>query len=201
MNEDQKEWYRQRVAAIHARVTAYDVLRRNGVELQQAGDDREEQFSCPFHGADKKPSARVYPEAEGSPSHAWCFVCQESGWDAIGLWKKFNGISFGQALHRLEREFDLQLPEMPKGLLQPPRVIEKKEAFKNLYVTCEYRLLECKKAYRYQDDLKGYLSASSVLDITKSRVDAGVWTPEKGMTVLESLLGRMLERATSCPVD
>lgn len=200
MNDAQKQWFRQRIAAIHTRVTAYEVLRRNGVQLQQSGDDREEQFSCPFHGSDKKPSARIYPARDENPSHAWCFVCQESGWDAIGLWRKFNNVSFGQALYRLEREFDLQTPETPDGDYQPPRLAENKEAFKKAYMVCEARLLACKPSYRMQQDMVGYLTAGSILDRTKARVDTGAWTPEKGVSVLEILRGRIVEKAIKCPV-
>lgn len=200
MNEAQKQWFRQRIAAIHEKVTAYDVLRRNGVRLQQMGDDREEQFSCPFHGEDKKPSARVYPATDNGASHVWCFVCQETGWDAIGLWRKFNNLSFGQALYRLEREFDLRTPEAPSAGYEAPKLAENKEAFRKIYRHCETRLLACKPAYRLQDDMTGYLTAGSVLDRTKARVDSGSWTPEKGVEVLEVLRARLIEKAKSCPV-
>jgi CHC2 zinc finger len=202
MNDAEKRWFRQRITAIHAEVTAYDVLRRNGVQLQQSGDDREEQFSCPFHGVDKKPSARIYPEKDDSPSHVWCFVCQEPRWDAIGLWQKFNNLSLGQAVHRLEREFNLETPEAPDHdeLDEAPRVAENKEAFKKAYMVCEARLLACKPAYRMQKDMAGYLTAGSILDRTKARVDTGVWPPEKGIGVLEALRGRIVEKATKCPV-
>lgn len=200
MNEAQKLWFRQRIAAIHTRATAYEVLRRNGVQLQQSGDDREEQFSCPFHGSDKKPSARIYPGKDDNPSHVWCFVCQEPNWDAIGLWRKFNSLSFGQALHRLEREFGLPTPEAPDENYEPPKPAENKEAFKKDYLICEARLLACKQAYRMQQDMEGYLTAGSVLDRTKARVDTGVWTPEKGVSVLGLLREKIVEKANKCPV-
>lgn len=195
----QKRWFRQRAAAVHERITAYEVLRRHGISLEQAGDDREEQFSCPFHGEDRKPSARIYPSRDNSPSHAWCFVCQETGWDAIGLWKKFNNLTFGQALYRLERELDLKTPEAPTGEDEPPAA-DSREAFKKAYRVCEARLLACKPAYRMRNDMTGYLSAGSVLDRTKYRVDTGAWAPEKGVRVLEALRARLVERAAACPV-
>jgi|SRR5688572_7968383 hypothetical protein len=203
MSDAQKEWFRQRIAAIHERVSAYDVLRANGVELQSSGEDREEQFSCPFHGADNKPSARVYPGREGNPSHAWCFVCQESGWDAIGLWRKFNNLTFGQALYRIEREFDLATPEAPRGgeVEAPTKDSESREAFKRVYLICEQRLIASKRAYRLQNDMVGYLKAGSILDRTKSRVDAGAWTPEKGLEVLDGLRKRIIAKACGCPGD
>lgn len=201
MDEAQKLWYRQRIDAIHARVSAFDVLRANGVSLGQAADDGEEQFSCPFHGKDAKPSARVYPAKAEHPSHVWCFVCQEKNWDAIGLWRKFNGArSFGQALFGIERAYGLATPEMPAGTGKRLGDIEVEDRFKKLYVVCENRLLVTKHAYRQADDLHGYLAAGSVLDRTKYRVDNGQWDSDRGVAVLRTLLERMRERERDCPV-
>jgi hypothetical protein len=199
MNDVQKEWYRQRVAAIHEQVTAYDVVRRNGLSLTQAGEDREEQFSCPFHGEDKKPSARIYPARDTSPSHVWCFVCQETGWDAIGLWKKFNNLTFGQAVSRLEREYNLETPEIPEGVWDAaPKVDTEGERFERVYLACEGRLLASKSAYRTQGDMRGYLNAGSILDRVKFRVGNDLWTPERGVHVLQALLDRIHMKTTAC---
>ena len=85
-------------------------------------------------------------------------------------------------------------------LFEPPPVADDKELFKRLYIACENRLLACRPAYRIQQDMKGYLNAGSVLDRTKYRVENGVWTPEKGATVLHALLGRILEKTKTCLV-
>lgn len=201
MNETTKKWFKERTAAIHARVTAYDVLRMHGTDLSQIGDDREEQLSCPFHGEDKRPSARIYPGREDNPSHVWCFVCQESGWDAIGLWKKFNSISFGQALSRLEREFNLPTPEAPRGAFEasePSDELDQKEAFKRIYLVCEARLLSSKAAYRKGEDMRSYLNAGSILDRTKFKVDKDLWTPERGVMVLRVVLERIQAKSKPC---
>ena len=107
-------WVQERIAAIHARVSTYDILRRFGVVLQHSGETRIEQFSCPFHGKDTKPSARVYPASATSPTHAWCYVCQER-WDVITLWRKFNDptVPFTRSLAEIERDYGLKTPEMP----------------------------------------------------------------------------------------
>lgn len=200
MNEEQKEWYRQRAAAIHERITAYEILRRNGVDLAQAGEEREEQFSCPFHGEDRKPSARIYPARANNPSHVWCFVCQESGWDAIGLWKKFNNLTFGQALARLERECDLPTPEAPDGTWDTePKVDTERERFQRVYGACEARLLGCKPSYRKQGDMRGYLNVGSILDRTKFKVDNDQWPAERGVQVLRVLLERIHAKTAACP--
>lgn len=210
--EATKQWFKQRIEAIHLRVTAYDVLRHNGVELKQSADDRAEQISCPFHGADTDPSCRIYPgEGSDNPSHAWCFVCQEPGWDAIGLWRKFNGgkdnCSFSQALGGLERAFGLETPEsLAGGSYNPAEERRKSEeqesldAFKKLYSITERRLISCKEAYRNLDDLQGYLVAGSALDKIRFLViDTSLWGPEKGKQILEQLLEKIRAKVESAP--
>lgn len=204
ITEAQKEWFRRRVEAIHDKVTAFDVLRHNGIDLRQINDDSPEQISCPFHGADTKPSARVYPEEGDSRSHVWCYVCQETGWDAIGLWRKFNGdCTFSAALTGIEKVFGLETPEVPRGFDDTPTKKAPEdaglEAYKQLYLSCERRLLSCRGTYQKLDDMYGYLAAGSVLDKVRARVDSGVWDSSRGVRVLESLLDRIREKVAACP--
>lgn len=209
MNEARRIWYQRRKEAIHSRVSAYDVLRHNGVDLNQSTDDREEQISCPFHGEDKKPSARVYPEDGDRPSHVWCFVCQAKGWDAIGLWRQFNGgpenCKFSQALSGIERAFGMPTPEPPTGESVAeqgrPKVVEDPslDGFKAKYVLCEKRLVHCKASFQHLGDMAGYLAAGSILDKAKYRVDTKVWSSTKGIQVLDQLLEKIFERVSKCP--
>ncbi len=108
------EWMKQRSSAVKHNVSAYDVLRHFGTSLKFGGEAHEEQFSCPFHGKDNKPSARVYPDGPRSTSHVWCFTCQKN-WDVFGLWRNFMGhgeeIRFGQIIFELERAFGIIPPE------------------------------------------------------------------------------------------
>jgi hypothetical protein len=195
------EWNRQRVENIHQHVTAYDVLSRGGVEFKGTGSD-EEQFSCPFHGMDRKPSARYYPEDAQSRSHAWCFVCQEP-WDAISLWRRFHGgeeMSFTRALSGIEQEYGLEAPPMPSGAVsRQPEGSKDMAAFEALYEACEGRLRSGRPAYRQLDDMVGYLSAGQVLDKLRYRVDKRQMTPEQGQGVLQQLLDRIGAKVRSCP--
>lgn len=194
-------WVRQRIEAIHQRVTAHDVLRHGGVELRSDG---EEQFSCPFHGVDAKPSARVYPESVRSNSHAWCFVCQER-WDAITLWRKFDsaseGKTFSRTLKEMEQAFGLTTPEMPADASEyqehsNPHL----ESFDILYEAAESYLIRARVAYRHLDDMKGFLSAGQVLDKVKFRVDSSKMDPQAGEKILRELLNRIKRKEKSCPV-
>lgn len=194
------EWLQRRVETINQKVTAHDVLRRGGVVLQSEG---EEQFSCPFHGADNKPSARVYPENARGRSHAWCFVCQER-WDVISLWKKFNpaeGKTFSRVLREIEQAFGIVTPEMPSeaslGGLAPDTSLE---AFDVLYRAAESRLLGAREAYQHLDDMVGYLSAGQVLDKVRHHVESRRMKPARGEEILRQLLERIALKVRSCPV-
>lgn len=191
-------WIQQRIEQIHDHVTAYDVLRQNGVALRQTADNAQEQISCPFHGLDRKPSARIYPADARSPSHVWCYFCQKR-WDAIGLWRMFNGgpesTPFTQALAEIERAYSLTVPEMPRdALFQAPEVDEELEAFDALYEACEGRLSLAKPDYERVGDLVGYLTAGSILDKVRHRVDSQKLTPTKAITILEQLRDRIGEK-------
>lgn len=192
-DEATKAWFQERIAAIHGTVTVFDVLRRNGVRLKQVSDNEREQISCPFHGADNRPSAKVFPADTNSPSHVWCYVCHER-WDAIGLWKKFEGLeSFSQALAAIEREFGLKVPERPAGIVAQ-KTDTQLEEFEKLLDMSESRLVMARSDYERHNDMAGYLSAGSVLDRVRYRVRNRVLPPDKGVVVLTRLLDRIGEK-------
>jgi hypothetical protein len=199
-----REWIQQRIGKIHERVTLHDVLRRNGVELEY--EDRPTQFACPFHGKDNRPSARAYPESGTGPSHAWCFVCQER-WDAISVWKKFNGGTdkkFTRILTEIEQAFGLDQPAFPDGLqsvsqeaVDAQAAEDDLEPFNKLASICERRLLEAKPVYA--TDMRGYLMAASLLERVTTRVlDRRMGQPE-GEQRLRALLDSIGKRVRSCP--
>ena len=59
---------------------------------------------CPFH-SEKTPSCKVYDGARGYH----CFGCGETG-DIIAFVQKYFGISFNDALSKLNEDFSLGLP-------------------------------------------------------------------------------------------
>lgn len=196
------EWMQKRIEQVRRNVSAYDVLRRHGVDIKS--DVQEEQFSCPFHGADNRPSARIYPDNATSPSHVWCYVCQEKRWDAIGLWRKFNGgeeVSFGRALSEIERAYNLPSIEMPKeiGLNGPTPDQKAFEAFDTLYTVTENRLRMSRNAYHRISDMTGYLAASSILDKLRHRIDQRQIAPVKAIETLNQLLAKIREKVRECP--
>lgn len=190
-----KRWVKARIEAIHERVTAHDVLRRHGVPLKY-GDDHEEQFSCPFHGTDTKPSARVYPSSLRGPSHAWCFVCQER-WDVMALWKKFNGFEgrFTLLLARIEQEYGITPPEAPPTDdyedTDDPEVAE----LISLFEICERRLKLAKPAF----EMQGFLTVGSVLDRLYDSVENHGITFTQAKEQLQKVLDKIGEKVRSCP--
>jgi hypothetical protein len=103
--------FQQRIDAIHSAVSVRDLLQAHGVKFKYSSD-RRENFSCPFHGRDAKPSVTYFPSTDDRPAHAWCYVCREQ-WDAISLYKKLNGFEggFGKLLFTIEREYGLETPK------------------------------------------------------------------------------------------
>lgn len=200
------DWLRQRVENIHAQVTAHAVLTRYGVNLVASEDD-EEQFACPFHGLDKKPSARVYPASPSGPTHAWCFVCQER-WDSIALWKKFNdpNAKFSQTLREIEEAFGLQRPPPPDGSALPeapdPGVEAAKAAlaeFKRLLGVVDRRLRSTRGAFRQLDDLHGFLVLGQVADKLASQVERGKADPADASSTMHRLLDKIAEKVRQAP--
>lgn len=199
VDEARNEWFRQRVEQVHTKVTVYDVLGRNGVGISQLTDDQEEQISCPFHGADEKPSARVYPADARSHSHIWCFVCRER-WDAIELWKKFNGgeeKKFGRVIAEIEQAFGLEVPDVPKGRAVRKATQEEQDLaeFDTLYVVCERRLKEARRAF----DMTGYFKLGSALDRIATRVTNRNVAASDGTRVLQQVLSKIGEKVRACP--
>jgi len=115
MDDEVRKWIDRRVSAIKAVYGTYDCLTENGVELVDENTDL--QISCPFH-KDRRPSARYYATASGSP-HFHCFTCKLH-LDSINLYMKFRGVEFMQALSELERRFGISVPRRPESPeLQP----------------------------------------------------------------------------------
>jgi hypothetical protein len=163
-----KRWIQARAEAVRKRVSAHDVLRRNGIQLRYS-EDREEQFACPFHGVDRHPSARVYPETVKGPSHVWCFTCHEN-WDVFKLWGKFSGadndVRFTRILAEIEKAYGLLPPERPPTAAEmsdheDPEILRTEMMF----ALCEDSLRRSRDAF----DRKGHLTLGSVLVSIRER--------------------------------
>lgn len=64
-------------------VSIHDLCDEMGIKYLSR--DKEQQISCPFHGADRNASARIYPDSNS----IHCFYCGET-WDVISFWARAN---------------------------------------------------------------------------------------------------------------
>lgn len=197
-----KLWVQERVRALRERVTAHDVLRRFGVKLRHSGD-RTEQFSCPFHGKDNRPSARVYPESPKGPSHVWCFVCQKN-WDCINLWKQFSGHDgrFTALLREIEKAYGILPPEAPNltRTVEMERQTEAKAAYDEvieLFSVCDRRLRHAKASF----EMRAFLTIGSLLDQTYFAFSNGTVDAKEATRRIRKLLDKVgeKERGSGCP--
>jgi DNA primase len=102
------EWIRRRSDAVEQTYDTYDVLTENGIEIPDRNTDF--QISCPFHGPDRRPSARYY--GSSSKPHFHCYTCKFHA-GPIDLYAKFKNVHFMDALKELERRFQIKVPRRP----------------------------------------------------------------------------------------
>ena len=84
---------------IKQRVSMIEMLRHYGIETNRSGFCR-----CPFH-KERSASFKAYPGQRGF----YCFGCHESG-SVIDFVMKFFGLSFGDAIKKINEDFSLGLP-------------------------------------------------------------------------------------------
>jgi hypothetical protein len=113
-----QEWIALRAAAVRGAFSTFDALVEKGIQ-EVSDPSAPTQIACPFHGADNRPSARYYPRSGNRHDYVRCFKCREN-WDAIGLYAKFRGIRFMDALSELEKRFRIRIPRRPEG----PEIVE-----------------------------------------------------------------------------
>lgn len=82
---------------IKAAVKIPELLKFYGIEI-----GRDNRIACPFHnGNDKNCGVK--------DDYIHCFVCGESA-DAIGFVEKYFGVSFREAIAKINQDFSLGLP-------------------------------------------------------------------------------------------
>lgn len=191
-----KEWTKLRINQIHSRVTAHDVLRRNGYTLRS--NDGTEQISCPFHGRDNKPSARVFAADANGRTGVWCYVCNEQ-WDCISLWRKFTDWTgkFSGLLFDIEQAYGLERPEnMPEISFEDDHDYVYDE-LRHLVNACDRRLVSGKHAF----DMEGFLKLSVAIDRIRAQADARKIKPEQGNAILRTILEKIGAKVRACKED
>lgn len=187
------EWWAQRTATVKESVSAHDMLRHFGVTLKQGGSAHEEQFSCPFHGKDKKPSCRVYPDGGRSASHVWCFTCQKN-WDVFGLWREFMGhgedVKFSRIVFEIEKAFGIIAPDAPEPDFKDRGPSEAEIDAEKLLWVCENRLREAKPKY----DLEKFARTGQLIDRLWFRFENRTIEAEELLKILRQVIDKIGER-------
>lgn len=96
------------IANIKSTVAPADAARQYGLPVQRNG-----MALCPFHN-DTHPSMKLYDD------HFYCFACGAHG-DVIDLTSRLLGVSFVEAVHRLEADFGISPNDDPPAAAKPPR--------------------------------------------------------------------------------
>ena len=199
LTETQK-WIHRRIDAVRKVYSTFQCLTEKGIELPD--EYTAYQISCPFHGADARPSARYYPPADGRPGHFYCYKCKDN-LDSITLTSRFKGLRFMDALADLERRFRIKIPRRPEGpeIVEPTDRNSKYVSDKWQDVTRVLTLLES-KLLRIRDkcEMADFTKFCRVMDAISYDYDkTQKSTPE--MTSTLSRLAGMMDDISALPGD
>jgi hypothetical protein len=162
-NEYDKDLFNQRVETVLRSYSAYTALAEGGVPMSSK-ESVSFQMKCPWHGKDNRPSARFYSGGCSEKSRFYCFKCQ-MGLNAVGIYSKFNNLSFVDALKKLESRFGI----IPKQSSQEPSsevwkdynyTSSKWDDLVSLIEVCENKL----KSLNKRCSLQSYIRFCRVID-------------------------------------
>ena len=101
---------------IKSRLTTKEVFLHYGFEPNRAGE-----ICCPFHN-EKTPSLKIYDGDRG-----WtCFGCHKGG-DAINFVREYFGLTFTDAISKINADFSLGLPIGERISLRHRREMEHRQ--------------------------------------------------------------------------
>jgi hypothetical protein len=92
---------REKLQSVKASVSMVDLLKLHGISVSSVADT---QISCPFHGADIHPSARVFP----ATNTIFCWTCHQM-WDVVAAEMQFSGTEFNEAVEFLALKFNVSV--------------------------------------------------------------------------------------------
>lgn len=101
---------------IKQRISMIEMLQYYGIEINRSNFCR-----CPFH-QERSASFKAYPGTRGF----YCFGCHESG-SVIDFVMKFFGLSFGDAIKKINEDFSLGLPIGERISLRQRREMERQQ--------------------------------------------------------------------------
>lgn len=116
---------------IKQRISMIEMLQYYGIETNRANFCR-----CPFH-QEKSASFKAYPGTRGF----YCYGCHESG-SVIDFVMKFFGLSFGDAIKKINEDFSIGLPIGERISLRQRREMERSQRERQEERNREQRELE-----------------------------------------------------------
>ncbi len=116
---------------IKHRVSMIEMLQHYGIETNRSNFCR-----CPFH-QERSASFKAYPGTRGF----YCFGCHESG-SVIDFVMKFFGLSFGDAIKKINEDFSIGLPIGERISLRQRREMEHRQRERQEERNREQRELE-----------------------------------------------------------
>ena len=96
----------EEISLVRESVTMADVCGMYGIPVTKTGF-----CSCPFHGADKHPSMKVYPGNRGFH----CFTCHIGG-DIFDFVRKEEGLGFEDSVRKVGAYFGIPLSDPKKRM-------------------------------------------------------------------------------------
>lgn len=146
---------------IKEQLTAEDVARRYGFTQNRSGFIR-----CPFHQGDRHASLKLYPEQGG-----WhCFGCHRGG-TVIDFVMELFGISFTQAVVRLNADFGLGLTYERPSPIQQSAVLEARRKEREQKEAADAEFFRLAHEHRY------LLEAKKLFAPTREAWEAGAIHP------------------------
>lgn len=127
---------------MNRRLTAQQVARYYGFNPNRAGF-----IQCPFHQGDRTPSLKLYPEHRG-----WCcFGCRKGG-SVVNFVMELFGLSFPQAIIRLDSDFHLGLTNQRPTPGQRAKIADqrRREEAERARLEGEYRALAEEHRYWHE---------------------------------------------------
>jgi hypothetical protein len=166
-----------------------DLLQREG---RITGFLDEEQFSCPFHGHDRKKSSRYYRSTET----AYCWVCKEK-WDFISYIRKKEGIGFSEAINRIVKDYNIDISVLPEATEEHVTKLQEKVESK-----VDNRKLALEKVYQaittIKDEVKPELYIKFVYAYMVLKYIITDDNFEKQLVIVKSGILKVLENMRRC---
>jgi len=134
-------------------VTMENILDKYGIEHKRG------MFSCPFHGEDRKPSAKAYYNS------FYCFSCNATG-DIIEFVEELFNLSFKEAMQKINIDFGL-------GLENNKVDYEKLRQVQN--IKNEKKIKKKKLTKRYCDLCDNRLKLEKAINILNKKINVNNW--------------------------